>query len=331
MYRVFLLTQRNFFNFFLLIFIGLNSFQSKAQCTEVITSSSGYDVTVTLELLGVVAPSSCPWGYNYNIQIGYDISFSGPGAPGSLYTLQATLNCGDDNLFFNLPNSSSSGSLTTTANPWNSDSDCATADLNSLGCGTITLQINGPGISNQYIDMDCATFLLPIELLTFTAKQEGNQVALNWITVSEINNDYFTIEKSNNGKDWSIIETMSGAGNSSISIDYTTFDQNPYLGLNYYRLKQTDYDGKSEYFEVKTVYFEPSEVLTIQLIDQYTIQAFGLRDMKTIAIYNMLGQDVTHLVELKASEESLTLNIEQLTKGLYLLNSVQGSVKFMRQ
>ncbi|MFK8037812.1 MAG: DUF2341 domain-containing protein [Crocinitomicaceae bacterium] len=94
---------------------------------------------------------------------------------------------------------------------------------------------------------------LPIKLLKFNAISNGNAVDLSWITASESNNDYFTVERSKNGQEWESIITKPGAGNSTTKNSYFDIDVRPHAGISYYRLKQTDFDGVSEYFEVVTV------------------------------------------------------------------------------
>lgn len=87
---------------------------------------------------------------------------------------------------------------------------------------------------------------LPIELLSFDATYitDKNLVQVNWETVSEINNDHFTIEKSNDGENFQDIGTVQGAGNSNTKLSYSFDDKSPLSGTSYYRLKQTDFDGK---------------------------------------------------------------------------------------
>jgi hypothetical protein len=76
---------------------------------------------------------------------------------------------------------------------------------------------------------------------------------LFWSTASENNNDFFTIEKSINGIDWEIIDRQSGAGNSSIQLNYYSLDQSVESLINYYKLKQTDYDGKFKYSDIISI------------------------------------------------------------------------------
>jgi hypothetical protein len=86
---------------------------------------------------------------------------------------------------------------------------------------------------------------LSIELVFFYARpdKDKRKVKLEWQTASEVNNDFFTIEKSLNGTDWEIVKKVDGAGNSGKLLNYSAYDYSPYAGVSYYRLKQTDYDG----------------------------------------------------------------------------------------
>jgi len=94
---------------------------------------------------------------------------------------------------------------------------------------------------------------LYIELLFFEAVCMGDHVALSWATAIEVDNDYFTIEKSTDGISYKPIAQVNGAGNSSAVVEYFETDNDPYDGMAYYRLKQTDYNGDFEYFDPKVV------------------------------------------------------------------------------
>jgi hypothetical protein len=98
---------------------------------------------------------------------------------------------------------------------------------------------------------------LPIQLLDFTAQLvDKTKVQLNWKTATEVNNDFFTIERSKNGATFEDIGHVKGASNSSAEKAYSLVDDSPYEGNSYYRLKQTDHDGKSETFDMVVVYYE---------------------------------------------------------------------------
>jgi PKD repeat protein len=133
-----------------MLFCTLLSF---GQSTHVFTSNSGYTVSVTLEVLDVNTPENCQWGYNYSVDIAYDIVFAGSNAPSSMWTLQGQLACGNTNLFFPLPNNGGSGTVTT-SNTYNSASDCATATINTLECFNAQLSIYGPQLPAENATLD---------------------------------------------------------------------------------------------------------------------------------------------------------------------------------
>ena len=88
---------------------------------------------------------------------------------------------------------------------------------------------------------------LPIELLDFNAIKNGSKVDLSWKTASETNNDYFTTEKTRDGISFETVGTVGGAGSSSSIISYNDVDYAPYEGISYYRVKQTDFNGRYSY------------------------------------------------------------------------------------
>ena len=91
---------------------------------------------------------------------------------------------------------------------------------------------------------------LPITLTGFTAACTENQVVLSWATATELNNDFFTVERSADMLNWKNIATLEGGGTSQQTLIYTYTDTEPERTTSYYRLKQTDYNGDFEYFEI---------------------------------------------------------------------------------
>lgn len=121
----------------------------------------------------------------------------------------------------------------------------------------------------------CFGGALPIELISFDGYEKDNVNKLSWITATEINNDYFTIEKSIDGFFWETITIMLGAGNSNTPIIYEYEDDTYVYTINYYRLKQTDYNGEYEIFDPIAIDNNLKEVPTL------------------IKITNTIGQEVT--------------------------------------
>ncbi len=94
---------------------------------------------------------------------------------------------------------------------------------------------------------------LPVELLSFNGIYENGKVNLYWETASETNNDYFIVERSVDGENFEIVTTVKGAGNSSTILKYSATDDAPPVGVVYYRLRQTDFNGDFEYSNIISV------------------------------------------------------------------------------
>jgi hypothetical protein len=114
---------------------------------------------------------------------------------------------------------------------------------------------------------------LPIELLSFRGTTDNVKNYLYWKTASEINNDYFTLERSFDGIYFEPLTRVEGVGNSTQLINYSYIDDNPENIINYYRLKQTDYNGNSSY----------SNIISIN----------NLPTKKVVNYINTLGQEVS--------------------------------------
>jgi len=169
--------------------------------------------------------------------------------------------------------------------------------------------------------------VLPIELLSFIAKNINNEeVLLEWATATETNNDFFTLERSIDGVNFEIIGTVDGAGNSSSTLHYSFVDDDPYGGISYYRLKQTDFDGSFAYSDL--------EAVEIQSDDKFDLNAVyasdgGVRLIYTsenpflaLEIFDMTGQLVhRQRIENKGN----TLIHPNIARGIYLLRLSNGS------
>ena len=179
-----------------------------------------------------------------------------------------------------------------------------------------------------YNDPICLTtkVVIPITLLSFTAEVEDGHVKLDWVTTAEINNDYFDVEHSIDGINFTSISRIKGAGNSIQTLSYSTTHHTPLKGVSYYRLKQTDYDGKTSYSSKETVEFETNEVI----FDIYPNPFSGettfhtsenLKDASLI-VYNSHGA----LKEIEnVSGQTFTFQRENLRSGLYWIKLVQNN------
>ena len=108
----------------------------------------------------------------------------------------------------------------------------------------------------NYLSLDNIAFAqlsLPVNLLELTATQQSNQVLLKWKTASELNNAGFEVQRSADNRHWENLKFIKGKGTTTNINGYQYRDQTPLFGINYYRLKQVDFDGKFEYSPIKAI------------------------------------------------------------------------------
>ncbi len=181
---------------------------------------------------------------------------------------------------------------------------------------------------------------LPIELMSFNAKKNGQNVSLEWVTQTESYNDYFTIERSLNGIDFigiEIIKTKARNGDSRSPLTYTTFDPSPDPGTTYYRLKQTDKDGMFKYYHPVSVKFDKVNSISISVFPnpnkgEFTLNISGLStgsdievnvvDISGKVVYNSLLQNSVQNNTIKISPK------ERLTPGVYVCKVQANGINY---
>lgn len=178
---------------------------------------------------------------------------------------------------------------------------------------------------------------LPIGLINFNAFPINNKIVqLNWQTASEINNDYFTIERTLDGNNWQEINTVAGAEYSTSLLNYSAIDNSPYTGVSYYRLKQTDFDGQFSYSQVRSVTIESLKSSQLELYPNPTSNKITIEgeetELKNIHIYTTLGQDVTALTKrLIDTKTKLVIDLSHLSMGIYYIKTNTTSYKVIKQ
>ena len=185
---------------------------------------------------------------------------------------------------------------------------------------------------------------LPIHLLYFKAKPVGKEVRLDWASASETNNDYYTVERSQTGDNFTPLFTKPGAGTSTTTLYYFGYDKSPYDGISYYRLKQTDFDGKFEYSDIQSVNMNDAEDLIEMTVypnpavnNTVHIEfASSSKETYTISLYDAVGKLIyTENVTAVKGKNLHTLNLPQVAEGMYQLHlqnestgTVTQSVRF---
>ncbi len=181
---------------------------------------------------------------------------------------------------------------------------------------------------------------LPIDLVSFTADLDNSDVHVDWTVASQTNNDYFNVQRSIDGYDWEDIATIEGAGNSNQIMGYTHIDTDPYMGVSYYRLKQTDYDGNFEIFDPVAVLYEVNIVGILispnPAKNVITISTNGAihNDLNIIRIYDVKGNLMLDN-NLIGNLENYVINVGEFAPGVYIVKSKNrkqlGTGKFIKE
>ncbi len=159
--------------------------------------------------------------------------------------------------------------------------------------------------------------ILPIELLSFTPEIKPDRIKLNWTTGTEINNDYFTLERSRDMYGWEVLGFVPGAGNSSVPLSYSFSDLRPLDGLAYYRLKQTDFDGKFKYYGPIAAHYDLGmEGLDFKVLKQYTNWVIAVPNdgVYQVEVYNLMGhrlvsEKIENTITIPAPEGAVVIRV----------------------
>ena len=167
---------------------------------------------------------------------------------------------------------------------------------------------------------------LPITLISFNAqKLNATAAVLNWTTSQEFNSSYFDVERSNDAINFNYLGRVAAAGNSSSPLQYSFTDLMPLMGMDYYRLKEVDLDGRSVYTPARLLRFEgngesikyypnPTKgILTIVL----PVQA--VTEPMVINISNVSGIVVEQIKMTTNGNSNVTLNMNRFARGTYFI------------
>lgn len=182
--------------------------------------------------------------------------------------------------------------------------------------------------------VDNVDFLIvvPIELVSFDAKLNGRVAKITWETAQEMNNDYFVVERTDNGFDWIDIRRIEAIGNSKTTQFYEVEDANFYRGTSYYRLKQFDKTGEVFYSETRAITWDYDFENTVLFPNPVDNQLFvQIKDAKLLemAVFNAIGEQIS--VPYKQQTDNIIINTNKLEDGLYVLQLTRGTHSSVKQ
>ncbi len=176
---------------------------------------------------------------------------------------------------------------------------------------------------------------LDIELYSFSALRVDNHIAVSWITSSETDNDFFTLEKSADGLRFEEIAVVDAIGNSSELQRYTHLDKKPFGGINYYRLKQTDTDRTSSYSKIISVDFKEEEKLKIfpnPVSETLFIQTGHSAFINArISIYDTMGRPLNSFSTNQVNDKTILVETSALAAGFYSLKIESQGQQFVER
>ena len=226
----------------------------------------------------------------------------------------------------NFANNPTSGSLRY-LNITNTASPCSGAD-NVVSYQGTAIQSWGSNVDGNailwdetgtpdYVNGGCNSISMPVEFSKFLATAIKNTSILSFATASETNNAFFTIERSADGTSFDAIGEIKGAGNSNTTLSYDFTDERPFAGVNYYRIKQTDYDGQYSYSEIRSV--RHKGISNVSITPRTTEGRLDINtelEDYTIAIYNVSGQEVKKMTGMSLDQ---SISLETLHAGVYFV------------
>jgi hypothetical protein len=166
--------------------------------------------------------------------------------------------------------------------------------------------------------------VLPIELLTFDGETLGRVNRIFWNTQSEINNDHFVLEHSADAISFSELASINAAGNGGSPSSYDYYDQHPFNGINFYRLKQVDADGSFSYSQIISLE-KHADLDAVPLIYPnpttgiFNVGLFASEDCKVeIEVFNNVGQQIQSMqMEMHPGDNNFPVDLITFDRGVY--------------
>lgn len=166
---------------------------------------------------------------------------------------------------------------------------------------------------------------LPVGLLQFDARLVSREVQLNWTTTSEINADYFMVQRSRTASDWEDVMQVAAKGKQNAMTDYEAVDASPLMGKSYYRLKQVDDDNNYAYSDVRVIDIDANAFIKVYpnpatnyVNIEYTLDEESLIEVKLMTADGRVAKSV--MLNAKSGTQTVEVDVRELANGLYTVN-----------
>ncbi len=277
-------------------------------------ASDDWNTEVSFSVNGAAMGSAINTGTNSSISI----SVNDPDAGDNVNRIQ---------LYYGVPGSGTNATVLTSNTGSSTLNFIHTTALNNqfYYFARIT-QVDGHIIWTSPVWINRTSITLPVSLTRFSGKALAGSVLLEWQTAQELNNDRFEVERSANGRDFETIATVPGRNNTNRLTDYSTTDNTPIRGTNFYRLKQVDRDGQTGYSNIIAINFDNDFVKGLKMSpnpagNYATLSGFSV--MATIAvlkIYDSEGREVmAGKYSLIPGSNNIPLTLGNLAPGRYFV------------
>jgi len=190
---------------------------------------------------------------------------------------------------------------------------------------SIVATVTNTGTEMQIV----VTEILPVEFAKFEAKETSRGNRLDWQTASEINNEGFNIERSIDGRNWSKLGTVKGQGESHKIVEYTFLDKLPSQGVNYYRLKQLDFDGNFDYSDIVSVTNRETKNI-VNIYPNPVNNTLFIESNNTnlqLELYDVNGQ----LIWQNNGVDTKQIPFNNFEKGIYFLEIVNNNERTIQK
>ncbi len=210
--------------------------------------------------------------------------------------------------------------------------------LNLASANTTAFAIHS---SSEFFEISICQSILPVQLLSFNATLQNKSVNIAWKTTNETNEDHFVVERSNDARSFSDLQTVASKGNGSTNVEsYATVDLQPLQGTSYYRLKEVSKDGSVTYSNIASVTMLVNGTLVISPNPVYNNIRILLQSVHgaiiTLQVSDMSGKTLTtQSARVSEGMNTITIPAASLSKGMYILKVIENNnvqnVKFIKR